>query len=289
MQRVPWWQFWRRTEPLANPELVRHLAATLGLPPMRQSIRLPVQASMEVVVGLSQIHRALADDYGIDSLSPQAADPRFVGRDVRNDLHNGDGDIWSLIYPVDLLRRMATPAKAGNTISARERAGHGQNWTLLNTSAGGYCLQSDPTQPCKAQVNDLVAIRERGDKRYSWQLGVIRWMQQLPDGLQAGIQILGAEPVPILASGLQHAKRTGSPARSLLLPADKATGRPATLLTTPLPQELPQQMLLTGPAGEHEVFLIRLLESCDGFVQFEYRAARAAAIDSAPRRPVSVT
>lgn len=288
LQPASWWQFWRRSKTAGlDSELLRQLAASLGLPPLRQSVRLPVQASIEVFIGLTAIHRALVGLHRLDKLDAAADKTHFTSRDRQQDLDPNAPDIWSLIYPTELLRRLAATAP---TAAARPPAASGvpgQAWTLLNSSAGGYCLRSAPGQRSRVQIGALLLLREQGRHHAGWQLGIVRWMRQLPDGLQCGVQALGFMPMPALLRQRQEQGRFGSPCRCLLLPANRISQEPASLLTAPLPGKLHQRALLQGPAGEHEILLSRLLESSNGFMRFEYQAAHPVAANLATERRIS--
>jgi hypothetical protein len=255
---------------------------------MRQSIRLPTSASAQVLIGLPQIHRGLLASRGLSDLGDGPDEPTFIGRDLKTEATLGDEDIWDLIYPSDLLQKAARdtaahPASTGAPTSLE------QDWQLVNASHGGYCLLSDPNQVTKAQINELVALREYGSRHDSWQIGAIRWMRQLPDGLQIGVQILGAEPSPALSQIKEENGKLGASMRSLLLPADSANSRPATLLTSPLRHAALQRVLLSHPEYKREVLLSQLVESCSGFAQFEYRTTtQPAAMDRTPRSVGSV-
>lgn len=275
-----WWQFRRPAIQAHDPELVQRLIISLGMPPVRQSIRLPASASVQVLIGLSQIHRGLMALHNLTTLTPNDDQPTFQGRDLSTSLHWQD-NVWELIYPRDLLQRLRTEEQAPTARSMTPQPPK-QDWQLINASHGGYCLLSDPKQVTKAQINELIALYESSDNSRSWQLGTIRWMRQHSDGLQIGVQILGSDPIPAQIQ-LKHGKESAKTAdRALLLDANEMAGQPATLLTTPLRYEAQQSILLAQPAHKRAAVLTQQIESCSGFAQFEYKlATQPATADAA--------
>lgn len=278
------WQFWRSAQqPAANRALLQHVVETLGLPPLRQSVRLPVQASMAVLVGLPQAHRGLAASHRLTSLAADPAKPRFAGRDIPQPNRTEQMDIWGLIHPAELLRRNAPAMQPSIQPRPKLPSEHSESWQLLNSSAGGYCLHADLAQSSRVQVGELLALRESGKQNAIWQLGIVRWMQRLSDDLQIGVQALGFRPTP----GLLRLGHLETPVRSLLLPADTINRRPASLLTLPLALAPQQRAVLSGATGEQEILLSRLLESGNGFMWFEYQLLRSSTANRAAERRVS--
>lgn len=281
--RRPWWHVWHRSRPIPNPDVVRRLVLALGVLPTRQSARLPAKAHIQLVAGLSQIYRSLIAQQGDDAVELGVDAPRFTARDPQPDPLRSD-DVWDLIYPsADLLQRVPPAAEHGDPESRHVRPPRTQSWRLLNISAGGYCLLSDPQQTARLQVGELLALRETDDRDGNRQVGVVRWMRQQKDGLHIGVQVLGAEPIPALIRSEQEDGSYGSPERSLLLPQDKASGRAATLLVSPQQWAPACGALLKAPDGEREIVLTRLMEASSGFAQFEFQAvALPAARTAAP-------
>ena len=104
------------------------------------------------------------------------------------------------------------------------------HWIVVNISAGGYCLRWDSDNTSKAQIGELIALREReADGRYEWRIGVIRWMQfTKTHGLEIGVQVLSPK---VIASEVQRINRLQEvPFDSLMVPGIKPLKQPATIL-----------------------------------------------------------
>src|SRR5690625_6473881 len=112
---------------------------------MRQSIRLPTSASVQVLVGLTLIHRGLMASQGLNMLDAGLEGPAFSGRDLNTNMRQFDDDIWDLIYPGDLLQQ-ARPEESATPKDVDSRTSLEQDWQLVNASHGGYCLLSDPNR-----------------------------------------------------------------------------------------------------------------------------------------------
>lgn len=264
-----WWQFWRPSLTKADTDIARRVVVALGALPSRQSARLPVKARAQVLVGLPAIHRSLTAQRGFDLVEVDVDVPQFTSREPRRRDVARD-DVWTMQYGAELLQRMKQPPKE-EAAAAKNSPPQAQNWRLLNISTGGYCLLSDRAQSTRAQVGELVTLREIDNKSHRWQIGVVRWMRQVGDALQIGVQVLGADPLPVLTKNALPDGGFGPADRSLLLPQDSISGRPRALLVTPLRYAAERRVLLNEPDREHEVVLTRLMESSSGFAQFEFQ------------------
>ena len=276
-----WWQFWRRREEAVDPELLRRIFISLGMVPKRRHSRLAVEerSQVQVLIGLSQISKTVADEKGL-ILNAADAGPNFTSRDVKTAERQED-DVWDLIFPAELPKKQIRPALPPRPQGKRqEAAGDGPNWRLLNISAGGYCLLSDPAQTARAQVGELIALRELDDRQsVDWRIGLIRWMKYVPgEGLQLGVQVLAANPAPVLVQPQQEDGGFGSQARGLMLPQSAAAEQPATLLAPCLAGYVEERRLrVSGHGSDSEVVLTRQLEATGAFTQFEFRSGAAVA------------
>lgn len=278
--RRPWWRFWEKRTQAEDPELLRRLVISLGAIPKRQFSRQPLTSRAEVVVGLANISRALAERQGLQNqLQVEDAGAQFVGREMKINEKQGKSDVWELIFPAELARKQAEEeqnkaAKLGGGAKSASAQHDTQRWRMLNISAGGYCLLSDPTQSARAQVGEIMALKDASAPHETWQIGVIRWMKHMPaEGLQLGVQVLGPQPMPLLCCPEQADGSYGQPVRALLLPENIATDQPVTLITPCLHFAEQRKAMLKGMGSDAEVRLTRTLEMTGGFAQFEFRSA----------------
>ncbi|MBA1149033.1 hypothetical protein H0Z60_18435 [Ectothiorhodospiraceae bacterium WFHF3C12] len=262
----------RRGAPLeAEPALQERVTLALGDAPRRQHARLPATSPVQVVLGLGHIHRMLVEQLGLDLDGEKGLDPHFTSREIKAADGNGS-DVWDLIYrPAPEL----TPKDQINPTFTTEPRPKAQStngeWRLVNVSAGGYCLFSDPKQTARAHVGELVALREVNAREMPWQTAVIRWMKHTPkSGMHLGVQVIAPRPKPVVVQRRgENAAR--HPDRGLLLPEIRPTGQPATLVTPPLHYSVEQEAQITTRGTAQEVVLIRELDHTRSFSQFVFR------------------
>ncbi|MDN5848850.1 MAG: hypothetical protein L0H63_04310 [Nitrococcus sp.] len=267
--------FWRR-KPLTdiNPELSSRLLLALGaVEGRRRQSRMRINTRVQAILGLSAIHRVLSHDLGQEFET--VVDPmheRFQSREVHS-VDFEERNVWDLIYPTTL----NTVTESEQRQPKHDASQHLQpeeslDWSLVNVSAGGYCLVSGPEQNLRAHVGELIAIRDITDGGRPWQLGAVRWMRAMSEQtLQIGMQILALNPSPIQLRAEHSDHRFGPVERGLLLPAMTATDQPATLIAPG--RHYMRQRLVRARYGLREsvVELSRELDATAHYVQFEFR------------------
>ncbi len=268
--------FWRR-KPLADihPELSHRLSLALGaVANRRRQSRMKITARLQAVLGLTAIHHALSREIGQDIETIDPTHDRFQCRNTRSANH-GTQDVWDLIYPTDLLD--ATPQEPQHHIHDQpHQLRHEEilDWSLINVSAGGYCLVSGPQQNSSARVGELIAMREMTDRKPPWQLGAIRWMRVLPEQtLQVGVQILASNPSPIQLRTEHTDYRFGPLEWGLLLPAVTANDQPATLIAPGRHYVTQRRARMRYGQRETVVELSRELDTTAHYVQLEFRCS----------------
>lgn len=261
----------RRPSLEVDEALQERVMLALGEAPRRQHSRLPAASPVQVVLGLSHVHRMLVEQLGLDLDGQQGIDPHFTSREVQKESGNGR-DVWDLIYkPTPTLTPKDQVEPTFTTENRPRSANSSGQWRLVNISAGGYCLFSDPKQTARAHVGELVALREVNAREMPWQTAVIRWMKHTPkSGMHLGVQVIAPRPKPVMISRHgEHGERQAD--RGLLLPEIRPTGQPATLITPPLHYAVDQQARITTRGTAQEVVLVRELDHTRSFSQFVFR------------------
>lgn len=265
----------RRRDPLDVDDATRErVTLALGQEPRRRHSRLPATSRIQVVLGLSQIHRMLVKQLGLDlEQSPANKDGNHFSSKEIEGTDGGSRDVWDLIYhpAPTLLPKDQSPDTFRAEDHRSDSVTTGQ-WRLVNVSAGGYCLFSDPKQTARAHVGELLALRERDARDVPWQTGVIRWMRHTPkEGLHLGVQVIAPRPKPVLIQLEEQDGPAPRVDRGLLLPEVRPTGQPATLITPPLRYGVDQRMRVSGHGSGQAVHLTRELDSTRSFSQFVFR------------------
>ena len=152
-----------------------------------------------------------------------------------------------------------------------------KHWQIVNVSAGGYCLRWHSNTASRAQIGELIALREKEpDGEYSWRIGVIRWMQFLREsGLEIGVQVLS--PKSMSATAQRSNRPNEEPFDCLMLPAIKPLELPPSILL-PAHAFRPGDNLtikLTDQETDMGIRLDPIKEHTGSFTQFQYTTKEA--------------
>jgi len=104
------------------------------------------------------------------------------------------------------------------------------HWEIVNVSAGGYCLRWNSDTTSRAQIGELIALREQEPEgSFAWRIGVIRWMQFIREsGLEIGVQVLSPK---VMSATAQRSNRPNEePFECLMLPGIKPLKLPPSVL-----------------------------------------------------------
>jgi len=260
--------------------------------PQRRFSRVKDHAQVVVSMGLSSIHYFVSGEVAFNDASvggecssqlgtiPELhfqKPARYPARTRRDDAGNIP-DVWEMNYriegaplPSDTERAVARAA-AGIHIDTSHCA---QNWKMLNVSAGGYCMLWDNPETTRAQVGELLGIREQSDPdTFHWRLGVIRWLKyEDKRGLELGVQMLSPGAVAIAArmDSKSHSK-DDEYTRGLLLPEIASIQQRATLLLPCPPFKVGDTAIANCQGKDVRVKLTKLVENTGSFAQFQFES-----------------
>lgn len=165
--------------------------------------RYPVDGEVQVVAGVSAVHRLLE---GADEA------PCFE-----------DDDDSLAIRDVGVL------------VAAAPIVVNATRWTVSNDSASGLALCGAPNTPLNLKVGEPLALR--AEDAASWSLGVIRWIRMRDSRqIELGVERLAPQIRPVWVRPLRGQLRT-NPEPALLIPGLSALKQPDRLL---LPRRLYQ-------------------------------------------------
>lgn len=213
--------------------------------------RLDTQAKVFVAVGLNDIYQAISDDVQSTPLEQRGArilnelDLSLVPQNELNDTSTdyllaqeekilGSEEYWDMVARGTVVNDTLLNAKHETPkITELPQPKTWHTWDMLDTSPGGYRLRWTQQGGSKAQVGEILALREKDSGQYIWRCGIIRWMQCCePMGLEVGVQLLS--PVTLLATIEPDGASSGDvvePLEALMLPRVKKMNHPPTLLT----------------------------------------------------------
>lgn len=143
-------------------------------------------------------------------------------------------------------------------------------WEVVNISAGGYCLRWNSDSTSRAQIGELMALREReSDGGYQWRVGVIRWMQfTRGSGLEIGTQILS--PKAIAAKAQRYNKPNEDPFDCIMLPGIRALNQGPSVLTPAHAFKIGDRLNVTVLGQDMTIKLIESSEHTGSFTQFQF-------------------
>lgn len=270
--------------------LTEHLIQAWNILAQRHFDRQKSNSSVDVTIGLTNIHYHLADGVNFthflnrlkDTQSANDFGSLFQKRTLQLKDSTTD-DPWGDAFDVS-----GTPL-AGNTLPTGNienaiRQQEEQDYkephptykvSVIDTSPGGYCIEWRDEIPSQVKAGELVGVRDHTRKR--WSIGVVRWANQTKGATQLGIQILAPQATPV---GLAIINKTGDQSeylRALEIPALKAINQMETLVTNAVSfREYSNVRIFRRTDNESgstddNIQLTRRLFATGAFSQFTYR------------------
>jgi len=271
---------------------LRRLMLAWGVMPKRRFSRVKDHSQVIVAMGLSSIHyfvsgEVVFNDAAIGADCHQQLGTRadltlqqpahFPARRTRNEIGNLP-DVWEMSYRLEgdtsptTTERAIARAAAGQHLDTSHIT---QSWKMINVSAGGYCMLWDNPETTRAQVGELLGIREESDPNtFHWRLAVIRWLKfEEKRGLELGVQMLSPGAVAIAARMDKKTRAAEDDyTRGLLLPEIASIQQRATLLMPSPPFSVGDTAIANCHGRDVRVKLTELVENTGSFAQFQFEA-----------------
>ncbi|MEX1032312.1 MAG: hypothetical protein WDZ30_03040, partial [Cellvibrionaceae bacterium] len=237
--------------------LADHLEQSWGVNQERSFERQPSKDSVEVSVGLGNLHHQLVDGVPFEE---------FLGNPVEEEIDLGAlaNDPWATSFNQD------------STKNAEDRPLF--TVRIIDSSPGGYCLEWRDRIPSQVKAGEVLGLREKG--RHRWGLGVIRWVEQQRNATRLGVQLLGLKATPFGAAIEQPGGDFSDYRRVLMLPELKAANQPATLLTAFAPFQESNRLMLNRHGESSMIQLNRRVFSTGSVSQFTFRSLEASTPES---------
>jgi hypothetical protein len=156
------------------PKLMRQLVRSWGVAPKRSFTRSEREAQLEVVVGSSMLHQALAHQVGDERQYGKRAS--YASKTVAGVSQPTSEDVWDIFASSKIQQGYAEYEKGQQPPSKREPDLVIQRWLIRNESAGGYRLALEPGQQAKVQVGELLGLRSPQSDS-PWEVGAVRWIR----------------------------------------------------------------------------------------------------------------
>ena len=279
-----------------SQETLRTLVASWSLCAKRRFSRAEKQTDIKVSIGLTAIHQALNTE--VTPPKPKQKKPgSMFSLEAIPDSARADKELFKQQDPAFFITHPNMKAEPEKSAAAWDMVAKGRtltesyinelqdkdselgelnkdapdaHWRVTNVSAGGYCLRWDSTHPSKAQVGELVGVREREpDHTYQWRVGVIRWMQYTREhGLEIGVQILSPKVISCTVQRIERKSET--PFNCLMLPGIKPIQQPSTLLLPAHAFKRGNKLNIHVYERDMEIKLGTIREHTGSFTQFQF-------------------
>ena len=250
-------------------ELLLRLIRSWGVAPKRQFNRSERSAQLEVVVGTSMLHQALAHESGDESLYSKRA--TYESKTVAGVSQPTSEDVWNIFSSKKIRKGYDEYEKQQKEPQPKPAPKLAiQTWNIRNESAGGYRLCLDDGQGAKVQVGELLGLRTPGSGN-QWEIGAIRWIRQPADGgLEIGVQVLAPQAQPVLVRNEKAGGKAAEYQYALLLPAIATIAHPASIVT-PILLFSPGNELDMQRHDQHiKIVLHEKMQDSGTFVQFRF-------------------
>lgn len=272
-------------------ETLKTLSTSWGICPKRRFSRAGKGGHIEAAIGLNNAAQAIRNEdkkqlpekskpntRSSSGLTLQTipmdmrADRDNAGYLTHHEIGNSDDDAWDsvakgrvLTDTYDRERKLLEDDKL--KLNKEDADLH---WEIVNISAGGYCLRWNSDTTSRAQIGELIALREREtDGSFQWRAGVIRWMQfSRGTGLEIGAQILS--PKAIAAKAQRYNKPNEAPFDCIMLPGIRALKQGPSVLTPAHAFKPGDRLNVTVLGQDMTIKLDETKEHTGSFTQFQF-------------------
>jgi len=278
--------------PLLSESLLQHLLSSWGTQAQRQSDRQTGDGTLQVTIGLTNLHYHLSNRTPFEVFLKQADKVdeqkekqktfKHRGVQLKDTLSVVANDPWEQAIDVKSLDLPDTSSIDDSIQQHVQRTYTGQHplctVPILDSSAGGYRLEWQGEIPGVVKAGELLGLRN--DESKPWSVGVIRWVRQTPGATQIGVKILASRAI---AAGVANIHKSGGFTeyhRALQLPALREQHQPTTLITNTISFNESAKIRIYAPSLaislSHEPKktwqLVRRIFSTGAVSQFTFRA-----------------
>ncbi len=256
-----------------RPTVIMSLMETLAAAEKRRFVRRSASGVKRFAVGLSRLIDELSGTKPLPFSEVSKPEPSRLSLEEEPDEleivlgqigGTGPDEIWVKqgkggVYP----NKAAMVGGQGGIAESPGPASVELHGSLLNISAGGYCISWLNNRIAGARVGELIGIHEDGQRIH---IGVIRWLHHRAEAeLVIGVELSspGVEAVSI-----ETGPNTETLQRGLYVYANQKLDQPASLLCTPGIFKTGQNIILRGKGKHLHFHLAALLESTLSFQLF---------------------
>ena len=243
-----------------RPSLLKHLLSCWQMTRKRHHQRQRTQLQLDLCIGLRAAHDQLLAVEGLSFeqlICEKRPFPPLVVSEAGTE-------------PVPSADNVLTPSTLSDDSIIAINA--------INISNNGYCLCWNTSPPSQLKTGEIVLLKQSSSSQ--WQVGIIRWAQQINRNTYAGVEILAGQALASAATiTLENGKATPffrtitvTPNTTTRTGNSPSTSKQApNVLTPPFPFACRQHIQLCIQKDCHQVLLTQLV-SCSGIVsQYRYQ------------------
>ena len=267
-----------------DPELAGRLIAMIGTPSKRGIKRIKSKQTVRAIIGLPKVVQAInpatenekniatENSFAVNSLSLLPIEESISKNSpalLKSSPLETLSDVWNPFATDTKPKQKSTKVDDDEESQAAQKIMSLDNWHVENYSAGGFCLHYNAEGICTTRVGEVIAIRDQRKNKQPthWTIGVIRWMQGLPNqGHKVGVELFGAECSCITAS---HKENSHQEFPGLLLKRAFQEKKSYSLILPANKQFDAREIILNGANSQRTVMLGRTLEKTSSFIHVE--------------------
>lgn len=259
------------TTHLLSKRLSQHLASCLGEVSTRINQRLDTNEPLDLILGFRSVHfhmnnkRTLESLIAGSNLTETIQDNPFI-----NSLSD---DPWAAAFDAGENTSAGTiqllELDTSYSTSLEEELNKRypiHPLELVNASATGYCIFWPGAAAGLLKIGELVAFKEQA--KDPWQAGLIRWVKEVPQGHQLGVERLGGRMQPCAVKQIIKIGEPRDFMPGFLIPELEVLGIPAGLITPLLPFREGQKVEISHSQGTEKARLTELISSPGQFNHF---------------------
>ncbi len=266
-----------------DPELAGRLITMIGNPSQRHKKRIKSNQSVRAIIGLNRIVDTMTptpntneniedqSSFVVNSLSLLPIEETINTRSMTQLSKSSKetlSDVWNpFSVKNNMLPEDASSPEAVEKINTFVSSL--DTWHVDNFNAGGFCLHYKSDGICTTRVGEIIAVRDenKNSGTIQWRVGIIRWMQGLPNKEhKVGVELFGAECACISACNKNSSQHEY---QGLLLKRILKNSKSYSLLLPSNTNLDSREIVIKGSNSERTVMLGRVLEKTSCFTHIE--------------------
>ncbi|MFT5692466.1 MAG: hypothetical protein ACI92E_001800 [Oceanicoccus sp.] len=261
-------------------DLLSHLMLSWGSISKRNFMRIEVNDTLDLCVGLSATHYFVSNKMSLDALIEENGTNILGSREENPFLKTKSHvyrqkDVWDSPYESNFgktqvsLESLDIQVRDDKVPSPEEASKYTRNNVpLINYSSQGYCVKWPENLTAQLKAGEIIGIKD--SKMQNWSIADIRWVNHENQGhTTIGLELISPNASPYGARVIRKKGDPGMYMRVFILPEISVLNRPTTLLTPQVTFAEGQKVTLKQGGQEVQVQLGKRLNSQAGYSLFE--------------------